>query len=330
MVKIRDNSLDAVAGLMILYMMFIHIGQPETFKNGAYILLRFFFFFMAWFYFKTGMFYRERSLCDEWQLGIKRIIIPIVCFTLFGQIVEWTKRIIQRDTNWVHYILSPIKELIISGYTNGNSPLWFLTVLLGVRIGYSLGLCFLSPNKKHDTIIFSFCLCVFLLLTYGRDNRYLQSLPLYFYTIPLALVFFLFARILKGCLYNFNFFLLSFIICVTLNVVNFNYVVFMTGELKEGNSYLMFIVMSICAIIVVNYIFRFLFRYYNFPLLTFVGRNSMAFFVLHIPILTVLNMVMPLESSWNAFILKVLVLGTIISIISCLKHKLNISWMFGE
>ena len=261
---------------------------------------------------------------------MKRIIVPIVCFTLLGRIIEWTRRIIQCDMNWIHYVLSPIKELFLSGYTIGNFPLWFLTGLLGVRMVYSFASRFLSTNRKKDVVLVVLFLGIFLFLAFLRDNDFLHGLPLYLYTIPLALVFFLIARILRGYVYDSKLFLLSIVICVILNFMDFNYVNFMTGKLKEGNSYLMFILMSICAIVIVNNIFRFLYRYYQFPLLTFIGRNSMTFFVLHLPILLALDLIIPMEYSWNAFVVKVIVLGVIITTICLMKKQLKIKWMFGE
>lgn len=54
----RDDDLDAVHGLLVLYMMFMHLlgFAIGTVSKYYYPLTHFLSFFMAWFYFKAGMF----------------------------------------------------------------------------------------------------------------------------------------------------------------------------------------------------------------------------------------------------------------------------------
>ena len=67
-----DYSVDAVCGLMIIYMIYGHIcawsgvQQIELFP----CLL---FYFMPWFFFKSGMFFREKSFKKEFVNGVKNL-----------------------------------------------------------------------------------------------------------------------------------------------------------------------------------------------------------------------------------------------------------------
>lgn len=64
-------------------------------------------------------------------------MIPFVVFSLVGHLLQCVKMFMEGDTNWVHYILSPIKLIILSGSVGGNLPLWFLTSLLAVQLMYT-------------------------------------------------------------------------------------------------------------------------------------------------------------------------------------------------
>lgn len=44
---------------------------------------------------------------------------------------------VEGDTNWVHYVLTPIKQILLSGSLAGNLPLWFLPSLLAVQLIYA-------------------------------------------------------------------------------------------------------------------------------------------------------------------------------------------------
>lgn len=67
--KKRDASLDSVAGLLIIYMILYHIflgcGMAEALSSYWMLSLS---FFMFWFFYKSGMFYKDKT-CKEVLLG---------------------------------------------------------------------------------------------------------------------------------------------------------------------------------------------------------------------------------------------------------------------
>ena len=72
MVNKRDNGLDNISGLLIIYMIFGHFcgfcGLGGVFD---YVFLRMLEILMFWFFFKSGMFYREREIKDVVSGGVK-------------------------------------------------------------------------------------------------------------------------------------------------------------------------------------------------------------------------------------------------------------------
>lgn len=54
----RDDSLDGVCGLLIIWMISMHAAQWSGVKGTTFfnVATHVFFYFMPWFYFKGGMF----------------------------------------------------------------------------------------------------------------------------------------------------------------------------------------------------------------------------------------------------------------------------------
>lgn len=61
--NIRDYTIDGVSGLMISYMILVHIIIFFPSDSCTY-WMRYLNFFMAWFFYKGGMFFRIRSNCE--------------------------------------------------------------------------------------------------------------------------------------------------------------------------------------------------------------------------------------------------------------------------
>ena len=147
--NIRDKSLDNIAGILIIYMIIIHICQmcKLTFVFD-YSLFRIFSFFMFWFFYKSGMFYRQKTIKEVLYTGCKRLMVPFVLFSLIGHVVLCVYMYNEGDRDWKHYLLSPIKSILVSGSTEGNLPLWFLPSLFMVQLLYSL-----LHRKVQDKLI---------------------------------------------------------------------------------------------------------------------------------------------------------------------------------
>ncbi len=79
----RNSSIDFAAGLMIVSMIMMHIRFFSGSKWCSFLtdLLP---FFLAWFYFKSGMFYKERNWIDTLKNGYSKLIKPFLIFSVIG------------------------------------------------------------------------------------------------------------------------------------------------------------------------------------------------------------------------------------------------------
>lgn len=133
----RDNSLDIVGGILIVYMILGHAFLwSHTYNNVTYLFLRrCLFFFMAFFFYKSGMFYTRRSVKDAISRGLHKFIYPFVVYMLIGEAVRCLRLYIQEgDINIVHYIVYPFISVVGRGGPSGNVPLWFLLALFFTQL----------------------------------------------------------------------------------------------------------------------------------------------------------------------------------------------------
>ena len=132
--KSRDNTIDSVAGVMIIYMVFTHVCQHFGLAQSTlYLLLeRGLYFFMPWFFFKAGMFFSLKDDKEVIRASAFRLLKPFVIYSLLGYVVYVIVCAIKG--NLALSALFPIKQLVLEGSITGNLPLWFLLTLFICRI----------------------------------------------------------------------------------------------------------------------------------------------------------------------------------------------------
>lgn len=130
----RNKAIDSVAGIMITYMVFTHICQHFGYEHSAiYMTLEhIFYFFMPWFFFKAGMFFKfgdNKTICYK---GIKRLLFPFVKYSLIGHICYCLLCYFNGNIDWS--VIFPYRSFLMEGSIPGNLPLWFLLSLFLCRV----------------------------------------------------------------------------------------------------------------------------------------------------------------------------------------------------
>ena len=135
--KSRIAYLDFISGLLILYMVFpIHVLSQTGLERYNY-LSSVFFFFMAWFFYKAGMFFKPTSSEAVLKKTFKRLFVPFLVFSIIGDLVLDIHFCLTGITSYKYYIAS-LKSVIIDGNAVGNVPLWFLLSLFIIHNGFNL------------------------------------------------------------------------------------------------------------------------------------------------------------------------------------------------
>lgn len=136
MAKERLFYLDSVGAILLIHMIIGHCcqwsGTYSIYSTYTYWLS----FFMPWFFFKAGMFFKSRPMKEEIQKSFRRLMIPYIDFSIIGTVLLWGKLLVSNEFSY-RSILSSIKSLLVAGAVPGNLALWFLLSLFIVRILFS-------------------------------------------------------------------------------------------------------------------------------------------------------------------------------------------------
>lgn len=306
----RDNSIDIVAGLLIIHVILGHIFQWAHMNSFYAPVNRVLVFFMPWFFFKSGMFFKEKPY-NQVLLNTKRLLLPFAVFSLIGQFFWSIMMFVDGDRVISHYLLSPFKTLLAEGAINGNLPLWFLLTLCVVQCVYSLA------QSKRGLVLVASLLAAYLLNEIGYSKPYLLA------NCCSGLFFYSAGHILKEYQYKTSIALLSMVIGITILFMFPSIVDMRSNHLFSGN-YFIWCLYCIAAIITFNNLSRFLKIGLITTPMSFIGRNSMIFYVLHWIIMTVVLTICIIAGNSNIFVwLAIAANAVLLPIISIVVNKAN-------
>lgn len=257
---------------MIVHMIYFHLRGYFQISNQIGKLEDFIlFFFMPWFFFKAGFFWKENTIENVIRQGYKRLIKPFIIFSIIGHLLYCVQLYIEKDYYWGHYILSPFKALLRYGCVIGNEPLWFLLSLFIIRILYTL-----IKNYK-----ISFFLVIILCLLIGSTCNYLDiTEPRYLGNVATGLLFYSVGNLWQGYRDIFNktiYFVLLLLCTIFLYFIYPSAIDSFYNKTIYGN-YFIWIIHSILCIISINYLFS------KLPPIKFfqnIGKNSMPYYIVH-------------------------------------------------
>jgi len=134
MEKARLKYLDIASGLMIIWLLFYHALNPIT---GGHELsdFPFFYFFMPWFFYKSGMMFEPKDIKREWEGDKKKLLKSFVIWSTIGYVLMllWHQFFLSDLTPKMAFY-SPLRSLLFGCSIPMNNALWFLPVLLIVRL----------------------------------------------------------------------------------------------------------------------------------------------------------------------------------------------------
>lgn len=208
-------------------------------------------------------------------------MVPFVVFSLVGHLLQCVMMFMEGDTNWVHYLFSPIKQIMLSGSVGGNLPLWFLPSLLAVQLMYT----WLHKYLRDEWI-----LLLSMAIAYALHAMNVSK-PLYIGNVSLGLAVFAIGHALRELQYKRMVFVLCGIVYLLLLILSVGSIDFrVNGVGKE--SYLLPVMFSLCGCIVINNLFRK--GQWRIWVLKYVGERAMAFYVLHWLVLLACRIVLTL------------------------------------
>lgn len=311
----RITYLDTIAGVLIIYMIFMHCCQLTHMTNSLLYkewLSIIFSCFMGWFFYKSGMFHKEHATVKSIFLHtFKKLWRPYILFWFIGFFLNALCLYWDGDTDWTRYILSPIKQTIWDGGTNaGVLPMWFLVTLLLVRSFSSITLKFFRGYGW----IFCGIIGVLLCLVHSQyEYGFLH--PYYVMNFFPATFFYGLGYYMK----NKQFELDVFIMALFLYLISFIYpstVDFRVNIMKTGSLPLWYLYAP-AAIIVFNFLaHKIKTNVYPF---TVIGRDSMYWFLFHWPVLVIVNRLIINYTSFSGWLLLLFVFLSVIIVLTVVR-----------
>ena len=110
----RETYIDTVAGLLVLHMMMTHAIQWAhlTETDSTYLFFQLLLgFFMLWFCFKAGLFFKTKPMRKLIESSYYRLIIPFLIFSAVGYITWSCKMLLEGETNWKQFVYLPVKQI---------------------------------------------------------------------------------------------------------------------------------------------------------------------------------------------------------------------------
>lgn len=195
--KQRDTSLDIASGFCLIIVILGHIICFCKTTINFYVIVDFFCFYLAFFFFKAGLCFRAKDIIVELKSSFFRLIVPFICFSIIGivlkiitdwQTVEWMGFI----TSVILNSKSAITDTIMMGAPSANLSLWFLPSLYVSRLIMTY---IVQLNKIHQFVIALAIPVVYNLLLF---SGFVSEVPYYFRNIPIGCSLMLYGFLLKN------------------------------------------------------------------------------------------------------------------------------------
>lgn len=189
----RRKDIDAIAGLMILWMVFGHLQQVCGTQLQYPNLL---FFFMPWFYYKSGMLFENtfEPLCAQVSKKYHKLFRPFIIYAIVGQIVFTVCLLVEGVDSLKPYLYSPLRSLVLGGCISGNTPLWFLPSLFVTQC-----VSIFLLTKKNSPLLWALVAIALGFVLSFMDSRFI---PTYIRSAFSGIFFFCMGKWLKDWQYK--------------------------------------------------------------------------------------------------------------------------------
>ena len=282
----RLAHIDFAAGIMIIWMIIYHaLCYANVYNvNGEEItnpclLFPYLSFFMPWFFYKSGQFFKKRTLRELWARDSRKLLLTFAIWSAIGYIMYLIFGVVQNYLTLRGATYSIVRGLFLTGKIPINEPLWFLTTLFGVRVIANWLLPGMDEKngwiKIMGIVFVGYAIaCICYLMSY-------RLMPFWVANGASGLAFFAIGYGIRE--YEKKWWLivpcaLVYIVCC---IVGFPMVDMMYNELLSGN-YLLWMPVAACGIIIFNVLCRLTTKYIRIKPIEKVGQNAMTIYVTHI------------------------------------------------
>ena len=234
-------------------------------------------FFMPWFFYKSGQFFRKRSIKELWQKDTHKLLKAFVIWSAVGYVFFLFFGLLNDTLTLRGATYSVIRGLFLRGYVPINGPCWFLLTLLGVRFVANIAL----PERGDKyTVLKYYVVAVGYVISYLAYRFNHRLLPYWVANGAAGLSFFALGYALRDWEQKWWVVVPSMLVYIVGCAYGFPTVDMFDNVLLKGSCCL-WIPLALCCIIFFNALCRVLYKYLRIKPIELIGRNAMTILVIH-------------------------------------------------
>lgn len=189
MPKKRLKYLDIASGIMTIWVMVFHAMYPMC-ETDILRVIPWLYYFMPWFFYKTGMMFHPKAMTQEISTGWKKLMLTFFVWSLIGWCAHIGWHIFAGELTPRIAFYTPLRSLVFKAAVPINEALWFLPVLFIVRV---IGNWWIDRKIRIEWLILS---AASLILIFKIPNW--RFMPVFIDGIVWGLFFFACGYLLQG------------------------------------------------------------------------------------------------------------------------------------
>lgn len=281
------------------------------------------YFYMAYFFFKAGIFYHPDKSFKEVCIGsARRLLVPFVIFTVIGYVWLGARQVGFSPREWAYWWW-PVRQIFAIGRVEGNGPLWFLLSLFFVRV------IFQTTKGKKWLQIAMIILC-FVIAVIG--NHY-SIRPRTVSNVALGIFFYGLGYLLRDLQYDRRVGIVSVCLLIGsyiwMSIFGWHLIDFSFNTTVFG-IHPIWMINCVFACVAINFLGQYL---PSMHILSWLGRNSMTFLCVHALIHEALFTYWLGTASMSPYVNLTIYWSVILVVCAILTIVLNnkhVSWIIGE
>ena len=278
----RKEHIDLAAGIMLTWMILGHIASHASYDGIFPTIGRYLSFFMPWFFYKAGLFYKEKSFAANLNGGAKKLLVPFVIYSLIGQVFYYVCLITEHNVSFRSFVYQPIRGLFVTECLPGNGALWFLPVL------YLIVLIAPFFIKRYHPLLISIIGVAIAFLCYLADKSWF---PCIIPNVAGGLAFYALGYFSRDKENQWWMIVTAIVIYAACCIIGYPGIYFHHNTASDTMTYLLYYPASFAGIVLLNNLCKWVNPLIKYSVFRWIGKNSMNLYVTHWIILVLLRLV---------------------------------------
>lgn len=235
-------------------------------------------FFMPWFFYKSGQFFRKRSVKELWKKDWNKLMKTFILWSLIGYGFYILLSLLNDTLTLRRVTYSVVRGCFLHGSIPINGPCWFLLTLFGVRFVANK----LLPEKddKYATWKILSIVAVGYVISFLAYRFNYRLLPYWVVNGAAGLSFFALGYALRDWEQKWWVIVPCMVVYVLGCFVGFPTVSMLSNTLLSG-IYHLWIPVALCSIVFFNNLCKWLYSFVRIIPIEWIGKNAMMILLVH-------------------------------------------------